>query len=129
MYNCNKFKKFMDEKNLGKKDFAEQLSVNPARIDELSRGKEIKPLLDRISNLFNIDIETFYGGYEEPEYMIEVRKKINEGLSMGLTFAEIAALCTVNRNVVRDIMNHSTFSCSNNIANKIIHANLKNTTN
>lgn len=122
MYNCEKLKQFMNEKNYGKKDFAEILSVNPARIDELCRGKEILPLLDKICNLFNVPLHSFYGDYIEPEYMKQVRDKIRSGDTQGLSYAEIAKLANVNRNVIRDIVNHQTFSCSDNIANKIIHA-------
>lgn len=123
MYNGEKLKQFMEQKNYGKKDFAETLAVNPARIDELCRGKEILPLLDKICNLFNVPMGIFYGDYIEPEYMKQVRTKINEGDSRGLTYAEIAKFANVNKNVIRDIINHQTFSCSDNIANKIINAN------
>lgn len=122
MYNGEKLRQFMEQKNYGKKDFAEALSVNPARIDELCRGKEILPLLDKICNLFDVQMEIFYGDYIEPEYMKQVRMKIYEGDSMGLSYAEIAKFASVNKNVIRDIINHQTFSCSDNIANKIVNA-------
>lgn len=123
MYNCNKFKQFMHDRNLGKKDFAEQLSVNPARIDELCRGKEIKPLLDRICNLFKVDMSIFYGDYVEPDFMKEIRAKIKIAENRGDNYNEIAKMAGVNHNVIRDIVNHPGFSCSDNIAKKILFAN------
>lgn len=126
MYNCEKFKKFMHDKNLGKKDLAEELSVNPARIDELCRGKELLPLLDRIYHKYNVSKRDFYGDYIEPEYMKQVRMKIAKADSRGATYAEMAEVAGVNKNVIRDIVNHTTFSCSDNIANKIINSKIEN---
>ena len=116
----------MHDKNLGKKDLAEELAVNPARIDELCRGKELFPLLDRIYHKYNISSTDFYGGYVEPDYMKQVRVKLTKADNRGATYAEIAVVAGVNKNVIRDIINHTTFSCSDNIANKIISSNMEN---
>lgn len=124
MYNYEKFMKFMQDNNLGKKDLAEELSVNIARIDELSRGKEILPLLDRICNLYNIDITSFYGDYVEPEYMKTIRDKLYTARGRGMTLAEISNVTEVNKTVIGHIVNHKTFCCSDTMANKILHADL-----
>lgn len=124
MYNCEKLNKFMHDKNIGKKELAEELSVNSARISELCRGKEIIPLLDRICNKYNVHMNDFYGDYIEPIYMAEVRRKINHADNKGANCKEIGVIAGVNYNVIRDIQNHPTFSCSENIANKIIHSDL-----
>lgn len=115
----------MHDRNLGKKDLAEELSVNPARIDELCRGKELLPLLNRICSKYNISINSFYGEYTEPDYMKRVRDVLRTADGRGASYAEIAKVAGVNKNVIRDIINHPTFSCSDNIANKITSANME----
>lgn len=123
MYNYEKFVKFMHDKNLGKKDLAEQLSVNIARIDELARGKEIMPLLDRICNLYNVDINSFYGDYIEPENMTIIRNKLHTARGRGMTLAEISTATHVNKTVIGLIVNHSTYCCSETMADKILNTN------
>ena len=123
MYNYEKFTKFMHDKNLGKKDLAEQLSVNIARIDELARGKEIMPLLDRICNLYNVSMESFYGDYVEPEQMTIIRNKLCSARGRGMTLAEISAATHVNKTVIGLIVNHNTYCCSDTMAYKILNTN------
>lgn len=122
MYNYEKFMKFMQDNNLGKKDLADELSVNIARIDELARGKEILPLLDRICNLYNVDINSFYGDYVEPEYMKTIRDKLYTARGRGMTLAEISHVTEVNKTVIGHIINHKTFCCSDTMAHKILNA-------
>lgn len=126
MYNYEKFVRFMHNKNLGKKDLAEQLSVNIARIDELARGKEIMPLLDRICNLYGVDINSFYGDYVEPENMKIVRKKLHSARGRGMTLAEISTITQVNKTVIGLIVNHDTYCCSDTMADKILQSDIDN---
>ena len=124
MYNGEKLIKFMHDRNFGKKDLAEELSVNSARIDELCRGKEIKTLIDRISNKYGVPTSSFYGDYIEPQFMKDVRDKIKDADSKGFSYNEFAQLANVNKNVIRDIVNHPSFICSDNIASKILNVNI-----
>lgn len=127
MYNYEKFVKFMHDKNLGKKDLAEQLCVNIARIDELARGKEILPLLDRICNIYNVDINSFYGDFIEPDEMKTARRKLHVARGRGMTLMEIANVTTVNKTVIGLIVNNDTYCCSETMLNKILVSNIDET--